>query len=246
MWTCESVIDDPSIFTNWGRVNPFIPVLGNTSEIVLSRLKKAYGLTSDADLAQFFGVGTSTVANWKKRDSIPFKHILESCPTISYDWLFRGEGKPFLATVKTETALGGEQDQPPDDLEIPIYKLTIDPQKAQVVDRLKTHSFWLRDWLEDELGIDAESAFIVDTDASSGSERFYPGDKVVGVHQDFGEDGLYAVIHRDLIWVRHVSKFENIYLLTSWNPNLQSIGIPEGGDIQFIGRIAGVLAHMRR
>lgn len=63
----------------------------------LLALIEEFGGTQVA-FAKHIGVGQSAVANWLRRDSIPFQsktQILSSCDNISEKWLFFGEGHMF-------------------------------------------------------------------------------------------------------------------------------------------------------
>lgn len=64
----------------------------------LLALIKEFGGTQVA-FAKHLGVGQSAIANWLRRDSIPFQgktQIMSSCDNLSERWLFYGEGHMFL------------------------------------------------------------------------------------------------------------------------------------------------------
>ena len=61
-------------------------------DVILSRVKEALELTSDIQLAGFFGVNKSTISNWRKRNTIDWSLLFSKCEHISKDWLLDGKG----------------------------------------------------------------------------------------------------------------------------------------------------------
>lgn len=64
--------------------------IGNPN-LILDRLRDAYNIDSDAELARFLTVNASTVATWRKNSSMKFDRILENAGDINMNWLFYGE-----------------------------------------------------------------------------------------------------------------------------------------------------------
>lgn len=60
--------------------------------IILDRLKEAYNITTDTELASFLGVKQNTVASWRSRNTVDYSLIISKCDNISLDWLFTGKG----------------------------------------------------------------------------------------------------------------------------------------------------------
>lgn len=59
---------------------------------ILDRLKSAFGLKTDAKLADFLGVKPSTVATWIIRNSVNYELIIASCKgKIDLNWLLAGD-----------------------------------------------------------------------------------------------------------------------------------------------------------
>lgn len=60
---------------------------------IIERMKKIAKTSSDKNFADFLGVPTSTVSNWKTRDSIPFDVVAEFSANhqINADWLIFGK-----------------------------------------------------------------------------------------------------------------------------------------------------------
>ena len=63
---------------------------------ILDRLKIAYKLKSDRQLANQLNFTSSTISTWRKRNIIDFNRLLAECDYIDLNWLIRGEGPMFL------------------------------------------------------------------------------------------------------------------------------------------------------
>jgi len=59
---------------------------------LLDRLKEAYSIRFDAQLARVLEVNASTVATWRKNNSMKFDKIIEFSNDLNLNWLFYGEG----------------------------------------------------------------------------------------------------------------------------------------------------------
>jgi len=76
----------------------------NKTEI-LSRLKNAYGLKSDIQLAKYLQVAPNTISTWRSRSRIDFTMIFEKCEYLNWNYLIYGFGPPFL----TPDQIAGDQ-----------------------------------------------------------------------------------------------------------------------------------------
>lgn len=69
-------------------------------EEILKRLKRAYNLDDDYELAELLGYSsTGTISNWKSRGSVNLKRIKERCEKINLNYLTNGEGRPFIDDI---------------------------------------------------------------------------------------------------------------------------------------------------
>jgi hypothetical protein len=66
-----------------------------STEEIIGRLKIAYNLDKEGDVANFLGISASNLANWKKRDTIDIQLLFTKCKDISMDWLLVGNGAMF-------------------------------------------------------------------------------------------------------------------------------------------------------
>jgi len=65
-------------------------------EKILERLKKAYGLQTDQDVASLLGYkSTGTISNWKERGKVNWNRIESYCENVRKDYLTTGERPMF-------------------------------------------------------------------------------------------------------------------------------------------------------
>jgi len=76
---------------------------------ILERIKEAYHLETDAEVADFLDIKPSTLSMQKNRGRLNLKRIIEKCSDLNKNWLLEGKGK--------KRALNGANNQP----SIPVY-----------------------------------------------------------------------------------------------------------------------------
>ena len=64
-----------------------------TKSSILDRIKKAYRLKNNAELARFLGVKPKTISNWYARNSIDYDIIFSKCDDLDLTWLINGIDK---------------------------------------------------------------------------------------------------------------------------------------------------------
>ena len=64
-------------------------------EKVLERLKAAYNIKKNTELAAFLGISKPTLSNWGSRNSIDYDLVFSKCENINLDWLLTGRGSMF-------------------------------------------------------------------------------------------------------------------------------------------------------
>jgi len=64
--------------------------------LIFSRIKSAYGFKTDAQLARFLGIPTTTLSSWKRSNRFDIDLLYSKLVDISWDFLFYGKGMPFL------------------------------------------------------------------------------------------------------------------------------------------------------
>lgn len=64
--------------------------------LIFSRIKSAYDLKTDAQLARFLGIPTTTLSSWKRSNRFDIDLLYSKLVGISWDYLIYGKGMPFL------------------------------------------------------------------------------------------------------------------------------------------------------
>ena len=60
--------------------------------LILNRIKLAYSLKNDAELARFLEIQRNTLSNWYSRNTIDYDKVFLKCELLNFDWLLTGEG----------------------------------------------------------------------------------------------------------------------------------------------------------
>ena len=98
-----------------------------TKQDVLNRLKEAYNIQKDTELATLLGVSKSTLSNWSSRNTIDYDKVFSLCEHINIDWLLTGRG----SMLKTDTTpLMGDQDSPKEEDDRPVAIHTDNPKEG--------------------------------------------------------------------------------------------------------------------
>jgi|GEM_PF-2747440 len=59
--------------------------------LILDRIKQAYNMKSDAQLASYFKKDPSTISSWRRRNSLDFQLIFSKCHDLNANFLIYGE-----------------------------------------------------------------------------------------------------------------------------------------------------------
>ena len=87
--------------------------------LILERIKQAYHLETDAQLADFLGINASTLSMQKNRGRLNLQLIIEKCQDLNKNWLLHGKG-----------AMWDMNEESPEGVKIPIYKSVDPPEKG--------------------------------------------------------------------------------------------------------------------
>lgn len=99
----------------------------HTKQDVLNRLKEAYNIQKDTELAALLGVSKSTLSNWSSRNTIDYDKVFSLCEHINIDWLLTGRG----TMLKSETTPPmGDKDSPKEEDDNPVALHTDNPKEG--------------------------------------------------------------------------------------------------------------------
>lgn len=61
----------------------------------MNEIKLYYKFKTDAEFADFLGIGQQTISNWRNRNTFDLELIYTKCVNINANWLLSGEGEMF-------------------------------------------------------------------------------------------------------------------------------------------------------
>ena len=61
--------------------------------LILNRIKLAYSLKNDAELARFLEIQRNTLSNWYSRNTIDYDKVFLKCEQLNPEWLLTGQGE---------------------------------------------------------------------------------------------------------------------------------------------------------
>ena len=76
--------------------------------LVINRLCAYFKAKTSIALAKELGISPTTLANWKKRNSIDWILVFTKCETINLNWLIRGDGEMLKGEPVVESKKGCE------------------------------------------------------------------------------------------------------------------------------------------
>lgn len=217
----------------------------NVSEIT-HRIKTAYKLPSDAALARFLNVNTSTLANWKRRESLNYDLILEKCSDLDLNWLLRGEGVPRPAENEVHDRIAPYVFRGNSHVRIPIYEGPLGAGAGvDGSDAVVGYGDFVKGWLRNEVGISPELAFIVPVRGHSMTDLLLDGDLVLGERTDtVDRDGIFAVDYEGEIYVKHVLRGRTHFRLVSENRAYAEIVVQPEDSFRVIGRVVRKISRV--
>ncbi len=213
------------------------------AEKIIHRVKEAYQLSTDAELAEFLGVGRSTPSNWKSRNSLDYDLLFTKCKDLNFNWLIDGQGPPRRHDLKTTTI----REAPADyealtrTVDVPIYDAALSAGPgAEPSDRIVGYGTFLERWLREVAGIDPARAFLAEVRGYSMVKLFHDRDLVLGQRVEaFERRGIYAVEWGGDVLVKHVEREGHTVRLVSENRAFAPIevGPDRAADLRVIGEV---------
>lgn len=70
--------------------------------LILNRIKLAYSLKNDAELARFLEIQRNTLSNWYSRNTIDYDKVFLKCELLNFDWLLTGEGNMLKSELNEQ------------------------------------------------------------------------------------------------------------------------------------------------
>lgn len=74
--------------------------------VILERIKEAYHLETDAEVADFLDMKPSTLSMQKNRGRLDLKRIIDKCSELNKNWLLHGQGeKRAVSGINIQSAI---------------------------------------------------------------------------------------------------------------------------------------------
>ncbi|MGB0942443.1 MAG: LexA family transcriptional regulator [Marinomonas sp.] len=206
---------------------------------VIERMISAAGLKNAAELARFFVTSSSTVANWKKRDMIPYKEVYEISRKFGYsmDWILTGKGDPKEGKIQVVSEDEGYFHVPQYSIEASAGQGTL--IEAETIDQ---HLSFKESWLR-RSGINPTDLIAMYARGDSMEPTIYSGDSLVidkTMNSVTSDGGIYVINYDGELFVKRVQKQLNgTVAITSDNKNYGDIVIPSSdlNTLRIIGRV---------
>jgi phage repressor protein C with HTH and peptisase S24 domain len=204
-----------------------------TATAVLDRIKDAYDLDTDASLAEKLDVATSTVATWRKRDSIPYQRIISKCEDVDLNWTF---GTPASSRKATSESLPEDRTE----VNVPVYAARLGAGDAGYgEDRIIAQGRFFEDWLRNVAHVTPEKAFICEVRGRSMEDLLEDRDLVLGERKEVvdRQEDIYALELNGHLYVKYVVDLNDRFELRSENPAFGTREVTADDKFRIIGRV---------
>jgi len=107
--------------------------------LILNRIKKAYNLSGNSDLARFLGVTPGTITNWYNRNSIDYDLIFTKCKNLDLEWLLTGKGdmtkkeESGFSNLTGNIIAGNQQRVSNVDMKYGVEQITADEKEVEIL-----------------------------------------------------------------------------------------------------------------
>ncbi|WP_394183389.1 S24 family peptidase [Marinomonas posidonica] len=206
---------------------------------VIERMIVAAGAKHASELAKLLNVTSSVIANWKKRDTIPYKEVYELSRKngFSMDWILTGHGEPQTDKIQVLP----EKD---DYCHISQYSIEASAGQGALVEaeNIDQHLAFKESWLR-KSGINPANLIAIYARGDSMEPTIYSGDSLVidkTKNTVTSDGGIYVINYDGELFVKRVQKqLDGLVAITSDNKNYQPMTIPLEGlsKLKIIGRV---------
>lgn len=204
------------------------------TEAIIDRLKEVYEVKTNKDLSLLVGLAANGAHQWKARNVIPYREIVQAHTEkgISIEWLLTGKGD------KMEAGNTAKQ------LTVPQFAIQASAGGGSLVEAepIEQHLTLSKEWLKREginnkdlIGIYAKGDSMEPTIASGDSLLIDREDNLIG-----SDGGIYVINYEGELFVKRVQKLlDGRIAVTSDNKNHMSIEISKHDleRLKIIGRV---------
>lgn len=201
---------------------------------ILERIKEAYHLETDAEVADFLEIKPSTLSMQKNRGRLDLKRIIEKCSDLNKNWLLEGEGKKRLTN-------GIPQGVP-----IPVYK-SFDVKNSELnFDNSSKVGKIYTDFSSDlEKFRLSKKIFGYLTQGNDMAPVVKKNDiAIIDREQKPQNHSIFLLSTPQKVILRRLVKKEGTYITKSENGNHKSISIGNNDKYQCVGKLTFVLRNV--
>ena len=206
----------------------------NEAERIIERLKEIHEVKTNKDLSLLVGLASTAAHQWKARNVIPYREIVQAHTEkgISIEWLLTGKGE------KMESANTSKL------LTVPHYAIHASAGGGSLVEaeKIEQHLTLSREWLARE-GIASNDLIGIYAQGDSMEPTVQDGDSLLidRTKNIIGSDGgIYVINYEGELFVKRVQKLlDGRIAVTSDNKNHMSIEISKHDleRLKIIGRV---------
>ncbi|MEL7833307.1 helix-turn-helix domain-containing protein [Fodinibius sp. Rm-B-1B1-1] len=196
---------------------------------ILERIKKAYHLETDAEVADFLDIKPSTLSMQKNRGRLDLKRIIEKCSDLNKNWLLDGIGamRPVNHNSKT----------------IPIFKrLEVDEDKVNFENSIKVGDIFadLDEELEEHLLAGNLIGYLAaeDTVASAVRENDLA---IIDLKKDLKSNSIALLSGGQDVVLRRIVNRKDQLVAKKDNRDDNAIHIEENDNYHCIGKVVSIL-----
>lgn len=199
--------------------------------IIIERIKEAYHLETDAEVADFLDIKPSTLSMQKNRGRLNLQKVIEKCSDVNKNWLLDGIGKKRLPD---ENTFGHS---------IPIYdSLIIKNTKPDLINSSKLGNIYTN--FSDELDHFSYSGKLIGY--VSPQEVWTPPLKendiaIINLKQKPNDNTVHLLGNSKELLFRKLRKKDGRFFVKEKNGNLNSIRLGSDGHYHVIGQLVCVL-----
>lgn len=213
--------------------------MSTTSAEVIERMIIASGTKHASELAKHLEVTSSVIANWKKRDTIPYKEVYEVSRRygFSMDWILTGEGDPQEQRIQIAPKSDGY-------VHLPHYSVEASAGHGSLIEaeNIDQHLAFRESWVQ-RLGLKSENLIAIYARGDSMEPTVFSGDTLVidkSMNTVTSDGGIYVINYDGELFVKRVQKQLNgTVAITSDNKNYGDIVIASAdlNTLKIIGRV---------
>jgi SOS-response transcriptional repressor LexA len=201
---------------------------------ILKRIKKAYRLDTDAEVADFLGIKPSTLSMQKNRGSLNLQRIIERCSDLNKNWLLDGKGKMR------------QKDQQSTETNIPVYSsLEIEDQNPDLHKSIKAGTLYAD--VTDELRFFSSSDHIIGYVVSENNKlpTLSKNDiAIVNLDDSPKEGDIFLILSDEEIYFRRMREQAEAYSFKNGKAQENSHKYQSGATPKIIGRVVWVLRRV--